>query len=126
MSIVYRGRAIPLLWLVIKHKSASVKFSKYRPLLARAKTLVPAYCKIVLLADRGFVCLDLMKYIQKTPNWHFRIRGKKSVKTYRLGKRGRFCKQKISANYGCARFYHNVYLGNEHLGGLHIAFARSQ
>lgn len=123
-SVVYRGRAVPLLWLVLKHKSSSVKFNKYRPLLARVANLMPENCKIVLLADRGFMCIDLMKYIKKLPNWHFRIRGKKSLNTYRLGKRGSFCKQKICANYGSARFYHNIYIGNECFGELHIAFAR--
>ena len=80
---------------------------------------MPENCSIVLLADRGFMCIDLMKYIwargfAPTP-WHFRIRGKKSLNTYRLGKLGSFCKQKICANYGSARFYHNIYIGNDAL-----------
>jgi hypothetical protein len=124
LSVIYRGRAVPLLWLVLKHKSASVKFNKYRPLLARAVNLMPADCKIVLLADRGFVCLDLMRYIKTLSNWHFRNRGKKSLNTYRLSKRGGFCRQKICAGSGSARFYHNIYLSDEYFGEVHIAFAR--
>jgi len=105
-NVVYRGRAVPLLWLVLKHKSASVKLSKYRPLLARAKNLMPVDCKIVLLADRGFICIDLMRYIKTMPNWHSEDSWQKIYEE--LGSLGGFCQPKISANFGSARFYHNI------------------
>ncbi len=36
VSIVYRGRAIPLVWKVIEHGSSSVAFHGYKPLLSQA------------------------------------------------------------------------------------------
>lgn len=65
-----------------------------------------------------------MRYIKTRANWHFRNLSKKSLLTNRLGKRGGFCKQKIRASSGSARFYHNIYLGFDVFGELHIAFVR--
>jgi hypothetical protein len=54
---VYRGRALPLVWRVLKHKSASVAFNEYREMLYQAANLLPKGVKVVLLADRGFIHL---------------------------------------------------------------------
>ena len=31
LSVIYRGRAVPLAWQVVEHGSAQVAFSVYRP-----------------------------------------------------------------------------------------------
>ena len=49
VALVYRGRAIPIVWRVIEHSSSSVKISCYQDLLKRAKTLMPGSVKIILL-----------------------------------------------------------------------------
>ena len=71
VSIVYRGRAIPLIWQVIEHGSSSVALSEYKPLLAQAANLLPLHGigKIVLLADRGFADSALMRYVQHELHW---------------------------------------------------------
>jgi hypothetical protein len=62
VSIIYRGRAIPLAWLVIEHGSASVKFSVYEQILRRAAAQLPKNIKkVTLLADRGFADIQLMR-----------------------------------------------------------------
>ena len=55
LAVVYRGRALPLVWRVLKHKSASVAFNEYREMLYQAAHLLPKGVKVVLLADRGFI-----------------------------------------------------------------------
>lgn len=60
----YRGRAIPLVWRVIRHSSSSVSFDKYQAMLKRAAGLVPAGVSVCFLADRGFADAALMRYLQ--------------------------------------------------------------
>jgi hypothetical protein len=126
ICLIYRGRAIPLVWQIIEHGSSSVKFSVYKDLLWRVKILLPENRKIVFLADRGFIDTQLMAFLNKDLGWNFRIRYKLSHNTYRRSKKcsNTFCKLKITAQYGHARFYHNVYLTDKHYGSVHLAFAR--
>ena len=60
LSVIYRGRAVPLVWCVIEHRSAAVAYERYQGLLEKAATLVPFACKVVFLADRGFADTELM------------------------------------------------------------------
>ena len=50
ISVIYRGRAVPLVWTVLEHGSSSVAYSVYAPLLDAAAQLVPADCVVVFLA----------------------------------------------------------------------------
>ena len=54
LSVIYRGRAVPLVWQVIEHGSAAVSFEVYKDLLEQAKTRLPFASEVVFLADRGF------------------------------------------------------------------------
>ena len=54
VSVVCCGRAIPLLWDVLEHESATVAFSEYIPLLRKARWLLRKYPDVMLLADRAF------------------------------------------------------------------------
>ena len=54
LSVVYRGRAVPVVWEVIEHGSSSVTHEAYAALLDAVPALLPAGVKVVFLADRGF------------------------------------------------------------------------
>jgi hypothetical protein len=125
ICLIYRGRSIPLVWQSIKHGSSSVKFSCYKGLLQRAKSLVPEKTRVVFTADRGFIDTNLMDFLSNELGWNWRIRYKESINVYRRSKRGnKFCHVKMTAQYGHARFYHNVYLTDSYHGKVHLAFAR--
>ena len=49
LSVVCAGRAIPLMWMGLEHKSASVAFEKYQPLLERAKEKLKEFADVMLL-----------------------------------------------------------------------------
>lgn len=124
VSIVYRGRAIPLVWKVIEHGSSSVAFSEYKPLLAQAAQLLPVYGirKIVFLADRGFADTALMRYVQHTLHWHWRIRIKSCFKVYR--RRRQVCKiSRCAPKAGEAYFWHTIRITDEQYGPVHLAMA---
>jgi hypothetical protein len=54
VSVVCCGRAIPLLWDVLEHESATVAFLEYISLLRKARWLLRKYPDVMLLADRAF------------------------------------------------------------------------
>lgn len=83
LSIQYRGRAIPLIWRVLRHGSSSVGFERYQLMLKRAARLVPPGVSVRLLADRGFADTKLIRYLREELQWHFRIRVQSSVWVYR-------------------------------------------
>ena len=86
LSVIYRGRAVPLVWCVLQHGSAQVSFEAYKELLDRAALLLPRRCQVVLLADRGFADTELMAHLHQL-GWHWRIRIKTSFWLYRRGHR---------------------------------------
>src|SRR5215470_3694555 len=54
ISLIYRGRAIPLAWRAIVHASTKVSFADYQPVLDQVVTLIPEGMVVTPLADRGF------------------------------------------------------------------------
>jgi hypothetical protein len=79
ISMIYMNRAIPVAWRVLEHKSASVKYGQYAQLFDSVKALLPRNVDIFFLADRGFVCRDLMRRLQQL-GWIWRIRVKENQK----------------------------------------------
>jgi hypothetical protein len=47
LSVIYRGRAVPLVWCVLKHGSAHVCFDSYKELLEQAALLLPRSGNVV-------------------------------------------------------------------------------
>lgn len=123
ISIIYRGRAIPLVWKVLEHQSSTVAFEVYKDLLNKAaQLLLPFNCKVVFLADRGFADTALMAHLTKL-GWHWRIRLKGSFWIYRRGRRR--CKVgRVTPAVGQALFWHNVFITAQQYGPVHLAIAR--
>lgn len=86
LAMVYRGRALPLSWLILENQSATVSFVVYKPILKEAVANLPKGCQVMLLADRGFAEINLMK-LARDLGWGFRVRLKKSMRVYRANKR---------------------------------------
>ncbi len=122
LAIVYRGRAVPLIWVVLDHPSASVAHAAYQSLLDHAATLLPLHCRVVFLADRGFADTALLKHLRHL-GWHWRIRIKGSFWVYRRGRRA--CKvSRISLAKGQARCWREVEITATRYGPVHLALAR--
>jgi hypothetical protein len=122
ISVVYRGRAVPLVWRVLKHSSSSVSYEAYKDLLHKAAELLPSGSRVVFLADRGFADIDLMASLKRL-GWHYRIRIKGNFLIYRRGHRR--CKVKsVPLACGQARFWHSVTITAQRFGPVHLALAR--
>jgi hypothetical protein len=124
ISLIYRGRAIPMVWKVLQQPSSSVAYEAYSDVLDNAMSLLPLPCQVVFLADRGFADTHLMEHLKRL-NWHWRIRIKSSFWIYRRGRHP--CKaNRLSLAWGEAQFWHDVNITHSHYGPVHLALARRQ
>ena len=123
ISVIYRGRAVPLVWKTLAHRSSTVALADYQELLDVAATLLPPEAQIVFLADRGFADTKLMQYLSHTLHWHWRIRIKASFYVYRH-LQPRIKISDITLKRGQARFWHNVYITEKKFGVVHLALAK--
>jgi hypothetical protein len=122
LSVVYRGRAVPVVWEVIEHGSSSVPHEAYAMLLDAVPALVPAGIKVVFLADRGFADTELFAHLRRL-GWHFRIRIKATFSIRRPGQPT--CKvEDFALAPGRALFLHNVAITAEQFGPVSLAVAR--
>ena len=121
VSVIYRGRAVPLVWTVLEHGSSSVAYQTYAFLLDQAATLLPLGCTVEFLADRGFADTALLRHL-KTLGWHWRIRIKRSFQVYRHGKFRKL--KRVTLAQGQARFWHAVWITKDYYGPVHLALAR--
>jgi hypothetical protein len=124
VALVYRGRALPLSWLVLEHPSTSVAFEDYRPILSEAAAILPKGCRIVLLADRGFDDQDLFCQARDL-GWGFRVRLKSSIRVYRASKPSTKVGRLMPAK-GQALFLHKIWLTDHYFGPVYLAFAHVQ
>lgn len=126
LTIICGGRAIPFLWKVIEHKSASVEFAEYYPLLRKAHWLLRSYPDVMLLADRGFANHSIVEWLQRS-RWHWALRlpcdvlvsgagvGRRAVETRRLW-----------PPVNQATFYHKVRLWREAVLKVNLVVANHQ
>jgi hypothetical protein len=124
MSLIYRGRAIPMVWKVLQHPCSSVAYEGYADLLDKAMALLPCPCQVVFRADRGFADTHLMEHLNQL-NWHWRIRIKSRFWIYRPGCHP--CKaNRLSLALGEAQFWQDVNMTHSRYGPVHLAVARRQ
>jgi hypothetical protein len=122
LSVIYRGRAVPLTWKVIEHGSAAVSFELYQELLEEAKKRIPFACKVVFLADRGFADTQLMAHLRKM-GWHFRIRIKSTFWIY-PSHLAPFQVGDIDLAPGHIRCWQEVRITEHSFGPVHLAVSR--
>src|SRR5215471_17046601 len=122
LSVVYRGRAVPIVWEVLAHGSSSVPHEAYAALLDAVPAVLPAGAKVVFLADRGFADTELLAQLRRV-GWHFRIRLKATFSVLRPGQPA--CKaEDFSLAPGRALFLHNVAITTASFGPVSLALAR--
>ena len=121
LSLIYRGRAVPVTWRVLRHNSATVSYRDYKVLLRQALLILPPEHRVVLMADRGFVHAELIKFA-RDHNWGYRLRAKSNTQVRlsdgRVASMAEICPPK-----GHAHFYWDVHVLGEGIGPVHIALA---
>src|SRR5512138_1298854 len=69
-SVLYRGRAIPLLWTVVKGKKGHLPEELHCALVQRLQQLIPDGATVVLLGDGEFDGIKLQTVI-RTAGWDY-------------------------------------------------------
>jgi hypothetical protein len=109
----------------MKHRSSSVEFAAYQPMLKRAARLVPDGIKVRFLADRGFADTELMRYLRDELHWNFRIRVKSNSWIHRPGGKGWIQLNQYHLELGEVVLLQGVSLTKTHpLESLNLALAR--
>jgi hypothetical protein len=122
ISLVYRGRAVPLGWEVVAHGSSSGASEAYAALLDAVPPLWPLGVKVVFLADRGFADTALLAHLRRLRG-HFRLRLKASFGVTRAGQPP--CKvADFTLAPGRALFLHTVVITADRFGPVSLALAR--
>lgn len=124
VALVYRGRALPLSWRVMESNSAAVAFSTYQPLLRQAAQVLPVPCRVVLLADRGFVDHRIFKAARDL-GWGFRVRLKSKIWVGHP-QRPITTVGALMPKAGQALFLHRIWLTKHWLGPVYLALAHVQ
>lgn len=124
LALIYRGRALPLSWIVLASQSATVALEDYQVILDEAAEVLPNRCRVILLADRGFFDQNLLIRARDL-GWSFRIRLKKSFWIYRVNKPRAKVGQLMPAK-GQALFLHKVWITERWFGPVHLALAHVQ
>jgi hypothetical protein len=120
-SLVYCGRAIPLAWRAMRHKSTQVGFEDYQPVPNQVCAIVPPGLLITLLADRGFVHEQLLHYLRKR-KCHFRLRLPGDTLVH-LNDRPASAVKDLCPPAGEKRFFHEVSIFGAAVGPVHLALA---
>src|SRR6266581_6309469 len=122
LSVIYRGRAVPLAWRVIEHGSAMVAFETSQEVFDEAQRRLPFACQVVFLADRGFADTPLMSQLRQR-GWHFRIRIKANfwihpshLASFQVGE--------IELQPGHMSCWQGVWMTDKRFGPVHLAVAR--
>ena len=124
LAVIYRGRALPISWAVLKQKSTMVAFENYKSILKEAASRLPKNCHVILLADRGFGDNNLF-CAARDLGWGFRIRLKKSMLVYRVDKPLSNVGRLMPAQGG-ALFLHKVWVTGRLFGPVYLALAHAK
>lgn len=95
ISVVYRGRALPIAWLVVKGKKAPFPETCHLELVNRVRDLVPAGADVVLLGDGEFDGTELQATLADA-QWHYVCRTAKSILLYEAEEAFRFADLPLS------------------------------
>lgn len=73
VSMVYKGRALPLAWTVVKGSKGHFPESAHIELLAQIKAIIPAETDVIFLGDGEFDGISLLAEIEAA-GWHYACR----------------------------------------------------
>ena len=123
VSLVYRGRALPVAWRVLRHASSVVRAREIHPVLASVQSLLmhlPDLEQVCINADRGFMDQELMADFTAS-GWHWNIRGKGQVLVTDAAGRKQGKLRELLSQHGHLVVMNDVYLTARRYGPVNIA-----
>ncbi len=106
-SVIYKGRAIPVVWKVYKAKKGHLPESAHRNLLESLSELVPDDCRIVITGDGEFDGCDWQADILEL-GWNYVLRTSKNAKITDSSAE-EFIPQSVCLSPGEDLFFEDIY-----------------
>jgi hypothetical protein len=95
-SVVYHGRAIPLLWTVVKGKKGHLPQETHCALIKRLQTLIPTTAQVTVLGDGEFDGTQLQAAL-RTAHWQYVCRTATSITISAHERTSRLARCRLSA-----------------------------
>jgi hypothetical protein len=84
VSLIYRKRALPITWLVVKGAKGHLPEKTHLALLAQLQSILPEKCSCTLLGDGEFDGIGLLEAMQVS-NWRYVCRTAKNAQIFEAG-----------------------------------------
>jgi len=84
VSLVYRKRALPITWLVVKGSKGHLPEQLHLALLSQLQSILPEKCSCILLGDGEFDGIGLLTALQAS-NWRYVCRTAKNTQVFEAG-----------------------------------------
>jgi hypothetical protein len=78
LAVVYQGRALPLVWTVVRGKKGHFPQAAHIQLVEQVKAILPQQADVVFLGDGEFDGVDLLSSVQ-TAGWKYACRTAKNI-----------------------------------------------
>jgi len=78
IGLVYKQRALPIAWMVVKGKKGHFPETAHIGLIEQVKSLIPEGCQVTLLGDGEFDGIDLQALVSKW-QWSYVLRTAKNI-----------------------------------------------
>lgn len=74
VGVVYRKRALPLVWLVYRGQKGHTTAERHIEVLKKLKTLLPEAAEVVLLGDAEYDTTEMQLWVQENTAWDYVLR----------------------------------------------------
>jgi len=119
-SAVYRGRAIPLIWNVVKKKKGHFKETEHVNLLIKLKSILPANAEVTILGDGEFDGTQWQEKI-RFYSWRYVLRTAKN--TLLENKEGeKYTPKQVAIEKGDSLFIEDLRFGGDKYGPVNMLF----
>jgi hypothetical protein len=107
VSLVFKGRTVPLAWNILGYKGAS-SYREQKALLERIAEWIPQECHVILLADREFDSKAMMSFcLEEGWSFCFRLRNDRRL---HLPDGSRFQPKSLKLLPGQSRYFREISL----------------
>jgi len=74
VGVVYKQRALPLVWLVYRGKKGHTHADRHIAVLEKLQPLIPAGAQVVLLGDAEYDNPDMLLWLEAQTEWQYVLR----------------------------------------------------
>lgn len=74
VGVLYKKRALPLVWVVYKGKKGHTSAQKHIEALEKVLPLLPANGEVILLGDAEYDTTEMLIWLRENTSWHYVLR----------------------------------------------------